>query len=108
MIFLHQSVHMILTVMFTDEIIYVQGHPLVAQNVVESVVILSDQLRKKDILFLCCENLSIMTVIPAFLKPETLHTGTSRCTLWGLALTQFLNGRHMDDSKCFLLSQFTP
>ena len=48
----HNSVHTVLAVMFVVQAIDVQCHPAISQNVVKTVVILPDQLRKEDILLL--------------------------------------------------------
>ena len=59
----HNVVNMVLAVVFVIELIDVKCHPTVTQNVVESVVILPDQLRQKEVLLLFCGNLSVQPFI---------------------------------------------
>jgi hypothetical protein len=59
----HNSVYTILAVMLIVESVYVQRHPTIAQDVVEPVIVLPDQLSKEDVLLLGFRNRPVQPFI---------------------------------------------
>ena len=59
----HNAVNIVLTVVLVIELIDVKCHPAVTQNMVESIVILPNQLSKKTVFLLRFRNLSVQMCI---------------------------------------------
>ena len=61
--YLHDAVNAVFTVMFIVKTVYVQRHPTIAQDVVEPVIVLPDQLSKEDVLLLGFRNRPVQPFI---------------------------------------------